>query len=190
MATEKRRETSTSLLRLVEDLSQQAVQRCYQCDKCATGCPMLEQMDFSTNQLFRLMEIGAEDEVLGANTAWLCASCYTCSVRCPNQIDIAQVMDVVRTIAYERGYASPLERFTGFHELFLDIIRRRGRINEVSLMARFNTNPLDLLSQSKLGWTMFRKGRLKWPSPGVKDRKSLKRIFESAADNKEDSHGL
>ena len=146
---------------------------------------MLEHMNVSTNQLFQLMQIGAEEEVLRASTPWLCASCYTCSVRCPNQINIAQVMDVIRAIAHERGYASPLPGFTKFHELFVDTIRRRGRINEVSLMIRFNANPLELLSQGRLGWAMFRRGRLKWPTPGVRDRKELRKIFESASDEEE-----
>lgn len=174
MDTEKQ-----SLLQWVIQRSQQPVQRCYQCDKCATGCPLVEKMDFSPNQLFQLMQLEAEAEVLSANTAWLCASCYTCSIRCPNEIDIAHVMDVVRTTAAERGYPSALPDFQPFHRLFLEEIQRRGRINELSLMTRWKRKPQDLLAQRKLGWAMLRKGRLKWPTPKIKDRDSLHRLFES-----------
>lgn len=174
----------TSFLELIETRSSQPVRRCYQCDKCANGCPMLEHMDFSTNQLFQLIQFDAEDAALSANTPWLCASCYTCSVRCPNEIDIAQVMDVVRAVAVERNYPPALPDFVRFHELFLDAIKRRGRINEISLMARLHRDPRDLLAQRKLGWAMFRAGRLKWPTPGVHDRKALQRLFGDERERK------
>lgn len=189
MATEQHAGDSASLLELIEERSQQPVHRCFQCDKCATGCPMLENMDVSTNQLFQLMQLGEDEEVLTANTSWLCASCYTCSVRCPNEIDIAQVMDVVRSIAHERGHDAPLSDFVRFHEQFLDAIRRRGRINEVSLMMRLHANPFELLSQSKLGLAMFRRGRLKWPTEGIRARKEMQAIFDRM-DEQEAKHDL
>ena len=175
-------ERTRRLLDLLEERSQEHVRRCYQCDKCATGCPMVGWMDVTTNQLFQLMQLDEDEEALASNTTWLCASCYTCSVRCPNEIDIAHAMDVLRTIAMERGYTSPLPDFTRFHTLFLNTLQRHGRINEVVLMARLSRQPQDLLSQWELGWAMLRRGRLRWPTPGVTDQDSLSRVFEGTTD--------
>lgn len=179
MIAERQKQNTESFLSLVEERSGQPIHRCYQCEKCANGCPMLGHMDLSTNQLFLWIQLDAQEEALAANTPWLCASCYTCSVRCPNQIDIAQVMDALRGIARERGHDSPIEGFIEFHETFLDMVRRRGRVNEVALMTRLHKNPLALLSQSRLGWAMFRRGRLALLSPGVRDREAIRAIFAS-----------
>jgi heterodisulfide reductase subunit C len=56
-------------------------------------------MDLLPNQIIRLMQLGLEDDIAKANTIWLCASCITCSVRCPRGVDLARVMEALRAIA-------------------------------------------------------------------------------------------
>ena len=36
---------------------------------------------------------------MDANTHWICASCFTCTVRCPREIDVAALMEAVREIS-------------------------------------------------------------------------------------------
>lgn len=80
----------------IEDISGQNIYLCYQCGKCSAGCAFSNSMDTTVNQLIHLIQIGQKDKVLDANTHWVCASCLTCSVRCPRDIDVAALMEAVR----------------------------------------------------------------------------------------------
>jgi heterodisulfide reductase subunit C len=53
-------------------------------------------MDMLPNQVIRFIQLGQEDEVMGAESPWLCASCFTCYVRCPKGVDIAKLMEAIR----------------------------------------------------------------------------------------------
>ncbi len=55
-------------------------------------------MDILPHRLIRAVHLGLKDEVIKSRTIWTCASCETCSTRCPNGIDIAHVMDAARQI--------------------------------------------------------------------------------------------
>ena len=76
-----------------------------------------------------------------ASTAiWHCVSCQTCTTRCPQSVDCAGVMDVLRQMSFERGKAArKLRRVLVFQKAFLDNVRRNGRLNEVELIGFFKT---------------------------------------------------
>ncbi len=82
----------------VEELSGQKLLACYQCGKCSAGCPAVSQMDILPNQVIRFDQLGLKEELLQSKSVWVCASCYTCNVRCPKGIKIAEVMEAVRQI--------------------------------------------------------------------------------------------
>lgn len=82
----------------VEDLSGQNILQCYQCGECSSGCPVAAEMDVLPNQIIRLIQLGQEEAVMAAESPWVCASCYTCYVRCPKGVGIAQIMEAVRLL--------------------------------------------------------------------------------------------
>ena len=82
-------------VRKIEELSGQKLLACYQCGKCSAGCPAVGEMDILPNQVIRYAQLGFKEELL---EVWLCASCYTCNVRCPKGIKIAEVMEAVRQV--------------------------------------------------------------------------------------------
>lgn len=95
-------EKRESFIKLVEELSGQNLFACYQCGRCSAGCPMVKKMDAIPSLVMRLLQLG-DEKVLEKNTYWLCASCYTCDVRCPKGIDIAKVMEALRQIKLRKN---------------------------------------------------------------------------------------
>lgn len=88
----------TNLVDRISELSGQNIDACYQCGKCSGGCPSVAQMDMLPSQVIRLLQIGLSDIALQCNTIWICASCYTCTVRCPRGIDLSKIMEALRQV--------------------------------------------------------------------------------------------
>ncbi len=57
---------------------------------------MAAEMDVLPNQVIRYIQLGQEEAVMEAESPWVCASCYTCYVRCPKGVGVAQIMEAVR----------------------------------------------------------------------------------------------
>jgi heterodisulfide reductase subunit C len=171
----------SSFLSEVVQASGQTIQACYQCQKCSAGCPIAYAMDILPNQLLRHIQYNHREKVLGSKTIWLCASCYTCSVRCPNNIDIAKVMDTLRAMAIRSGIQAGEKDIPLFHSVFLNNIKSKGRIHELSLLLQFKSKTKDFFKDAQLGWKMFKKGKIKiFPSKfgGGKDIKEIFNSFE------------
>lgn len=154
------------------------IQRCYHCRKCTAGCPMARYMEHNPNKIIKMIQNGQRDAVLGSSTIWLCLSCETCITRCPNQVDIARMMDVLRQTAIESGVGAREKNILKFHEAFLSGIKMGGRINEPIMMVQYKLKSGDLFSDMMMGLDMFKKGKLAIFSPRTKDLKSVRNIFE------------
>jgi len=92
-----------NLMKRVSELSAQNLYACYQCGKCSGGCPSVWQMDILPNEVIRLLQIGQSNDALNSETIWICASCFTCSVRCPRGIDLARIMEALRQIQLRKN---------------------------------------------------------------------------------------
>lgn len=154
------------------------IQRCYHCRKCSAGCPVAFAMEYNPNKVIKMIQMGKRQEVLNSSTIWLCASCETCVTRCPNDVDIARMMDVLREMAIEEGTGAREANILKFHEAFLSGVKSGGRINEPMMIARYKMTTGDLFSDLKLGLDMFMKGKLALVSPKTKDVASVRKIFE------------
>ena len=154
------------------------LQRCYHCRKCTAGCPMTKHMEYNPNKIIKMIQNGQREKVLNSKAIWLCLSCETCITRCPNQVDIARMMDVLRQMAIESGVGAKEKNVLKFHEAFLAGIERGGRINEPVMMVQYKLKSGDLFSDAVMGVEMFAKCKLSILSPRTKDMKSVKDIFE------------
>jgi len=96
----------------IMERSNQDVNACIQCGKCTAGCPVVAAMDLLPREIMLYLQAGAEDKVAESKTPWICASCFTCSARCPRDLDLSRVMEAVRLkILRPRGISglSPAE---------------------------------------------------------------------------------
>jgi heterodisulfide reductase subunit C len=82
-------------------------------------------MDILPHQLMRYVILGDREKVLGSETIWVCIQCMTCSVRCPNGIDVAHVIEGLRRLAAEEHGEAGRDSWE-FDKSFLDSVRRRG----------------------------------------------------------------
>lgn len=164
----------------VEKRSGQDIAICYQCGNCTAGCPAGFVYDRQVNQIMRGVQLGLKEQVLSCRSLWYCLSCSMCSLRCPNNIDVAAVMETLRHMARENGFVTVPE-VEKFWLSFLDTVRAFGRTYEVGTMALYMiralklTTDLDLapaaLKRSKLPFIPhFAKGRRFEGASGIIDR--------------------
>jgi heterodisulfide reductase subunit C len=79
--------------------------RCFQCGTCTSDCPIARFSDtYRPRQIIRMAQLGLKDRVLDSDTLWLCAACFTCSDRCPQDVEVASVIRVLRNLAAEEGH--------------------------------------------------------------------------------------
>jgi heterodisulfide reductase subunit C len=163
--------------------------RCYQCSMCSGGCPVAFAMDYYPNQIIHMVRLGLKEKVLRSTAIWICASCETCATRCPNEIEIVGLMDVLRRESLEKGVEGKIKKIADFHKVFTEQIRKRGRIDEGSLLLSYELKTGDILSFAKnreevrLGLEMFRKGKLKLPSRKRYAPKAVGEIFKKIFSN-------
>lgn len=162
------------------------VSACYQCKKCSSGCPLTFAMDLLPDQVIRLALLGQEERLLGSRTIWVCSACGTCTTRCPNGIDIAGVMDRLKEEALRQGKTVAQPEVAAFHRFFLEGIRDNGgRLAEARLIRRFTRFRLwrrpdlgVLLTDLKIGWRLWRRGRLRLGGPSTLQGKAeIDRLF-------------
>jgi heterodisulfide reductase subunit C len=154
------------------------LQACYHCRKCTAGCPTAAHMEYNPNKVIKMIQYGQKEKVLNSSTIWLCLSCETCITRCPNKVDIARMMDVLRQMAIEEGIGAQEKNVLRFHEAFLASIKSGGRINELMMTIHYKLKSGDLFADAAMAPGMFLKGKLAILPPRTKDLKSVKDIFE------------
>jgi len=136
---------------------------CYQCVKCTSGCPLADEFDLRPNQVMRCVQLG-HDSVLESKAIWLCASCHACSTRCPQEIDVAGVMDVLRIESRKRGITPAIPEIARFNKLFMRSIGLFGRVYELGLAMAFNLSMRQPFRDSRLGRRLFTRRKMSfWP---------------------------
>lgn len=141
--------------------SRQDVNACFQCRKCAAGCPVAFAMDLTPTQIIHAARLGLEDIVLNSKTIWLCASCHTCTTRCPQDVDIARVMDAARIVAIRRGVQPSVKSVKRFFYTAVKNIEWFGRLYELGLIMALKLKSGEYTKDMKLGMEMYKKGKLK-----------------------------
>lgn len=154
---------------------------CIQCGTCGGSCPSGQDMDHTPRQLFAMLRAGLDDAVLESNTPWFCVSCYLCTVRCPQEIKITDIMYTIKTLAVARG-KSHANTARDFSETFIGYVERFGRSFEFGLATRHSLYhmPTSLPGVVELGMGMLTKGRMDMTPHKIKNIRQLHKILARA----------
>jgi len=160
----------------VRSISRVDVNSCFQCAKCASGCPVSYAMDYTPTQIIHAIQLGLTDLVMNSKTIWLCASCQTCTTRCPQDVDLAKVMDALRIMAIRTGVKPKVPEVAAFYRALLFNIRFSGRMYELGLIGMLKLLTGQFTKDLGLGLKMLKKGKLKL-LPSFRGSSMTRKIF-------------
>jgi hypothetical protein len=88
-------------------------------------------------------------------------------------------MDTLRNLAIHSGIKLGEKDIPLFHSVFLDTIKSKGRIHELSLILQFKAKTRDFLKDAGLGWKMYRRGKIKLFPSKFGGGKEIQEIFNA-----------
>jgi len=78
---------------------------CFNCGTCTASCVVSRHTEkYRPRMILHLVSLGAKEAILRSKEIWLCAACNTCGERCPQGVNIADGMNVLRRLAIKHGY--------------------------------------------------------------------------------------
>jgi heterodisulfide reductase subunit C len=82
---------------------------CFQCGTCTADCPIARFSEFyRPRRIARMVQLGLKDRLLSDNALWLCSSCFTCVDHCPQGVEIAGIVRVLRNLSVKEKGIMPL----------------------------------------------------------------------------------
>jgi quinone-modifying oxidoreductase, subunit QmoC len=138
------------------------IKECIQCGTCSGTCPVSYAMDLTPRAVIALFRAGHVEDILHSRTIWICASCYSCTVRCPSGIKVTDTMYALKRLAMGKNIYP--ERFPvhALSKAFIDNVYKYGRNYELGLGIRYflKSGWTKLFGQMGYGLGMMRRGRL------------------------------
>jgi heterodisulfide reductase subunit C len=193
-----RKDEALTLAEEVMERSSQNLMACYQCRRCAAGCPVADETGISPDILIRKIILGDREGALENKLVWQCVSCYTCGTRCPNQIQTARITETLKKMAKEEHKEPLRPKVKSFHDAFCTAARHFGRVNEIEFMGlysikntlrnllgfRFKDIYREYMSQALLGLEMTKRRRMHFGLERVRDSRDLRRLYKKAKNKK------
>jgi heterodisulfide reductase subunit C len=150
---------------------------CIQCGTCSGTCPLSIYMDYTPRRIINLVREGFRADALASQTIWLCASCYSCAVHCPQDIHITDIMyslkrEAIQHQMYPKRFPIPV-----LAREFYSLVRSRGRNSEVWLVLRLalKSNPFILFTMMRSAWGLLRTGRISFKFEKIRRMNELGR---------------
>ncbi len=161
----------------IKDRSQTDFYLCYQCKACFSGCPFTEAMDYSPNQIIRLLQLGIYEEAFTSKTIWICVGCDNCSWQCPMAIDIPSIMDVLRQKNLELGLPVAMPEVYNFHLETLLSIKNYGRTHKMGIMFKYKLREGSWFQDMDVGFKMVTKRKLHLLPTKIKSIQEIRNFF-------------
>ncbi|GAW91109.1 4Fe-4S dicluster domain-containing protein [Calderihabitans maritimus] len=161
----------------------ETILKCMQCGTCSGSCPTSYQMDYTPRRIIAMIRAGMKEQVLRSAAIWLCASCYSCSVRCPRGIEFTEIMYLLKSLAIKENILPEKHDSSTFYRVFSDIVIDTGRLNENKLIARysFETDASRLWKQfAPLGFKLLLRRRISFIPAKIKNKEEFRRLIQNA----------
>ena len=115
----------------------------------------------------------------------MCASCETCTQRCPNKIDVAGVVEACRHMAYREGRCNA-RVVKAFWDAFVQSVDWHGRAHELGLLTMFMIRTGRFWTDLDLAPKLLPKGKIAILPHRITGHREVSDIFrrfrEGAAD--------
>jgi quinone-modifying oxidoreductase, subunit QmoC len=160
------------------------LEMCIQCGTCGGSCPSASAMDHTPRAIFAMLRAGMRDEVMESNTPWMCVSCYYCTVRCPQEIHITDVMYTLKNMALTSGKMKE-KTASDFSRTFIRYVENYGRSFEIGLAGIHSLTHARLaarlpnMAPMAIGM-LTKKGMSPLPPRRIKGMDDLKKILKRA----------
>jgi heterodisulfide reductase subunit C len=174
----KKGKTGKNIIDIVQKMSDVDLSVCFQCKKCSSGCTVSGIAVSPPSEIIRRLQLGAGDEILDSDIIWTCSSCEICYARCPMGIDMASVMDALRSLAIEKKAAVPKGNVPLFNKAFLKTVRAFGRAYDIAMIGIYKLGTGTFMKDTEKFPTMLMKRKIALLPVWGADRKTVKRIFK------------
>lgn len=140
------------------------IKNCIQCGSCTGSCPVSHVMDITPRQIVALFRAGYLEDILRSRALYICASCYSCTVRCPMGIRVTDNLYALKRVATKQGIFPRNFPVHALSDAFVENIQTFGRNWELWLGMRYylSTRPAALLSPTlqRFALRMWQRRRL------------------------------
>ncbi len=119
-----------------------------------------------------------------SNTPWMCVSCYYCTVRCPQDIHITDVMYTLKNMSLESKLYDN-STAPDFSRTFMSMVEKYGRSFEIGLAGLHSATHLRLaarlpqMAPMAIGM-LTKRGMSPLPPKRIKGMDQLKKILKRA----------
>jgi heterodisulfide reductase subunit C len=137
-------------------------------------------MDHTPRQVMELVRSDFRNEVLHSHTIWLCASCYACTVECPREIRITDIMYELKQRAIHDGVYPKNFPIPVLAKEFYKMAHTKGRVTEnfLATIMFLKTNWKAAIGMWRLGLGLLQRGRFPLKFESIKRKDELNRMME------------
>jgi len=180
---EKDKNLIASFLLQVENIpGGESLKKCIQCGTCTGSCPVSYTMDITPREIIALFRAGDMGTILASRTIWICASCYACTVRCPQGVQVTDLLYALKRLAIENKIFPRRFPVFALSQSFVNLTNRFGRSYEPGLIISYylRTNPWKLIGLIPLFIKLFTRGRISLLPKKIKNSTNFSRILKEA----------
>lgn len=90
------------LLEIVKQTSGEVASKCLECGLCSVKCILSSEMTIPLRRIFKAI-CHDKENILETKDIWVCASCFSCNVKCMRGINIPKIIEALRELRLKKG---------------------------------------------------------------------------------------